>query len=46
MGTKRKVLYEAPSTIVFEVKFEGIICQSKDQVNGSLNPMGAPVDLS
>ena len=37
MGTKRKVLYETPSTIVFEVKFEGIICQST-----KIDPMAVP----
>ena len=28
MGTKHKELYDAPSTRVFEVKTEGVICQS------------------
>ena len=30
MEEKRKVLYEAPSTAVVEVKVEGIVCQSQD----------------
>lgn len=28
METKQKVLYEAPSTCVFEVRQEGVICAS------------------
>ena len=28
MGTRHKELYEAPSTQVFEVKTEGVICES------------------
>lgn len=28
METKRKELYEAPSTMVFELKQEGVICAS------------------
>lgn len=28
METKQKVLYEAPSTMVFEVRQEGVICAS------------------
>ena len=28
METKQKELYEAPSTMVFEVKQEGVICAS------------------
>ena len=35
-----KELYEAPSTSVVDVRFEGIICQS-----GGLNSMGDPEDL-
>ena len=30
METKRKELYEAPSTMVFEVAQEGVICASGD----------------
>lgn len=40
METKRKDLYETPSTIVFEVKFEGLICQST-----KIDPMSAPEDI-
>lgn len=28
MNTEHKELYDAPSTIVFEVKTEGVICES------------------
>ena len=30
MEAKQKELYEAPSTMVFEVKQEGVICASPD----------------
>ena len=40
METKRNVFYETPSTIVYEVKFDGIICQS-----GKIDPMSAPEDI-
>ena len=33
MDTKLKELYEAPSTIVLEVKIQGIICQSQTDYN-------------
>lgn len=36
---KNKELYDAPSTRVFEVKIEGVICQS-----GPLNNEGAAFD--
>ena len=44
MNTKLKELYEAPSTIVLEVKIQGIICQSQTDYNyGNLdNPEGMP----
>lgn len=32
MGAKQKELYEAPSTMIFEVKQEGVICASGDQL--------------
>lgn len=34
METAHKELYEAPMTEVFEVKSEGIICQSDPQYRG------------
>lgn len=40
METKRKVFYVIPSTIVYEVKFEGLICQS-----GNIDPMSKPEDI-
>lgn len=40
METKLKELYEAPSTMVFEVKQEGLICQS-----GNIDPMSKPEDI-
>ena len=39
METKNKELYDAPSTRVFEVKQEGVICAS-----GPLNNEGAAFD--
>ena len=36
MNTKHKELYEAPSTLIFEVKAEGVICTSGN-VNASMN---------
>lgn len=35
--------YESPATTVVEVIIEGMVCQSN--VNGMINPMGAPEDL-
>ena len=40
MDKEEKINYEAPFSIVIDVKTEGVICQS----NG-LNPMGDPEDL-
>lgn len=40
MEKEEKINYEAPFSIVIDVKTEGVICQS----NG-LNPMGDPEDL-
>ena len=34
METKNRARYEAPTTEVLEVKFEGIICQSGDGLRG------------
>lgn len=39
-----KTLYEAPSTMVFEVKTEGVICQSG--VNANRNSYGAANELT
>ena len=39
-----KTLYEAPSTMVFEVKTEGVICQSG--VNANRNGYGAANELT
>lgn len=39
-----KTLYEAPSTMVFEVKTEGVICQSC--VNANRNGYGAANELT
>ena len=33
MDTKLKELYDAPSTMVLEVKIQGIICQSQTDYN-------------
>lgn len=33
METKHKELYEAPSTMVFEVRQEGVICASGENTN-------------
>ena len=30
---KNKELYEAPSTLIFEVKTEGVICTSGDDIS-------------
>ena len=35
METKNKELYEAPSTLVFEVKVEGVVCTSGVGANRS-----------
>lgn len=43
MKDEGKTYYEAPATTVVEVKIEGMVCQSN--VNGMINPMGAPEDL-
>ena len=40
MGTKHKELYEAPSVKVFEVKTEGVICQSVYGGNAGLGNYG------
>ena len=34
METKQKELYEAPSTMMFEVKQEGVICASDPRYKG------------
>jgi len=34
MNTKHSELYEAPTTEVVEVKFEGVVCQS---IGGAVN---------
>lgn len=36
MKGQEKLFYEAPSTLIFEVKAEGVICTSGD-VNASMN---------
>ena len=33
MNTKHKEFYDAPSTMVLEIKIEGIICQSRTDYN-------------
>ena len=35
-----KLIYEAPTTSVFEVKVEGVICQSPLQGGNSINDWG------
>ena len=35
METKHKELYDAPSMLVFEVKTEGVICQSNPAPTGA-----------
>lgn len=40
METKQKVLYEAPSMMVFEVRHEGIICASEVKGGNSINNWG------
>lgn len=40
METKEKVLYEAPSMTVFEVKQEGVICASDVKGGNSINNWG------
>ena len=37
MEKPHKVLYETPSTLVFEVKTEGVICQSGGMQNYDWN---------
>lgn len=37
MEAKQKELYEAPSTMVFEVKQEGVICASDVKSGNSIN---------
>ena len=37
METKRKELYDAPSTMVFGVKQEGVICASEVKSGNSIN---------
>lgn len=39
METKHKELYEAPSTMVFEVRQEGVICASVATFNAAYNGM-------
>ena len=39
-----KQVYEAPSAMVFEVKIEGVICESG--VNGSRNGYGTAIEDS
>lgn len=40
METKHKELYDAPSTHVFEVKHEGVICASEVRGGNSINDWG------
>lgn len=42
MKEEGKILYEAPATIVVEVKTEGFVCQSPAPLNGgnSINGWG------
>ena len=37
MSTKLKELYEAPTSSVFEVKVEGVVCQSPLQNGNSID---------
>lgn len=37
MDTKSKKLYDAPSTVVIEVKQEGVICASEVRGGNSIN---------
>ena len=48
METKLKQLYEAPSTMVLEVKSEGVICVSGQQMIwiGSWIGAGDPVNVN
>ncbi len=41
MDTKPKELYETPEILVFEVKTEGVICQSMDPLD-PFTPGGDP----
>ena len=41
---EKKEFYEAPSTLVFEVKTEGVICTSGD-VNATMNGTFTEVDI-
>ena len=44
METKNKELYEALSTLVFEVKTEGVVCASGDPQK-YVNPFGDEQDF-
>ena len=37
MKTKHKELYQSPATTVVELKFEGIICLSLDNVDATMD---------
>ena len=44
MNKERKQTYLAPSTLVFEVMQEGVICQSPVGVGGTRNGYGEAIE--
>ncbi len=44
METKHKATYIAPSTLVFEVVQEGVVCQSPGGVGGTRNGYGDAIE--
>ena len=44
MNTERKQTYLAPSTLIFEVMQEGVICQSPGGVRGTRNGYGDAIE--
>ncbi len=44
METKHKELYDAPSMLVFELKIEGVVCQSQDGIESTRKGCGTALD--
>lgn len=44
METKHKELYDAPSMLVFEVKIEGVVCQSQDGIESTRKGYGTALE--
>lgn len=45
METKRKELYEIPSSLLLEIKIEGIICESGEDEESNRDSYGYRYDI-